>query len=212
MCVVFSFTFLFLYTDQFNFWTTGHAKSAFHYLFSIKSFAKIINYLFDTNYIILLVFSYLFFIFLSIKFFIFFKKKKIFNFFNLYDTEDKLFIIGINTLVLCYLIFSNYYYREIFLILGLPLLIKLRDRNKSNFTNYLFSFVIIKYLFLFLYNYFLLQETYYHVDGVRIFYGFFIILIAIKSIFDFILMSILASFLISYNMQIIKKINFRHFY
>jgi len=143
---------------------------------------------------------------LSIKFYKYFKKINIFNNFSLYTIENKFFILGINTLILCFLLFSNYYYREIYLIASLPLLIKLKHEIKSKQINYIFIFLVFRYVFLFIYSYFILQGTHHYVDNQRIFFDSFIFLASFKGIIDFILISILASFLIFYNIEILKKL------
>mgnify|MGYP001295139650 FL=1 len=178
------------------------------YLFSVKAIPRILKYLFDFNYIVLLIFFYSFFIFFSIKFYKFFEKSNIFKSLTLYNIEDRFFILGINTLLLCFLLFSNYYYREIFLILSLPLLIKLKNQKESKEINYIFIFIILRYLFLFIYNYIMMQETHYFEDNQRIFYNSFLFIETIKGIVDFILISILSSFLIHYNTIILKKLFF----
>ncbi len=178
------------------------------YLFSVKAIPRILKYLFDFNYIVLLIFFYSFFIFLTIKFYKFFKKSNIFKSLTLYNIEDRFFILGINTLLLCFLLFSNYYYREIFLILSLPLLIKLKNQKESKEINYIFIFIILRYLFLFIYNYIMIQETHYFEDNQRIFHNSFLFIETIKGILDFVLISVLSSFLIHYNTIILKKLFF----
>ena len=178
------------------------------YLFSVKAIPRILKYLFDFNYIVLLILFYSFFIFLTIKFYKFFENSNIFKNLTLYNIEDRFFILGINTLLLCFLLFSNYYYREIFLILSLPLLIKLKNQKESKEINYIFIFIILRYLFLFIYNYILIQETHYFEDNQRIFHNSFLFIETIKGILDFILISILSSFLIHYNTIILKKLFF----
>ena len=89
----------------------------YHYLFSVKSIPKVIKYILNINYIFLLVFFYSLFIYISIKIYKFLKNKNFFDQLDIYRKEDKLFILGSNTLVLCFLLFSNWYYREFFLFL-----------------------------------------------------------------------------------------------
>jgi len=180
--------------------------AGWEYYFSIKAIPRVLKYLFDINYIFLLVIFYSLFIYLSIKFYKYFKKLNIFNNLSLHSIENKFFILGINTLILCFLLFSNFYYREIYLIASLPLLIKLKDEIKSKQINYIFIFIVLRYVFLFIYSYFILQGTHHHVNGQRIFYDSFILLASFKGIVDFILISILASFLIFYNIEILKKL------
>ena len=206
MCLIVSFLFLFYRYDIMSQLgeTMGESQSGFHLLFSVKGLSKFFKYIFNLNYIFLLVLTYLSFIFLTKKFYEALKKKEIFKRLNIYTFEDKLFIIGINTLIINYLIFSNHYYREIFLILGLPILLKLKPLN-NNILNFMIRLIIVRYIFLFLYNFIVLGDTFFHIDGVRTFYTSFISIFAIKNILDFILMSFLSSFLFFYNSDIIKK-------
>jgi hypothetical protein len=206
LCLIFSFSFLFFRYDIIvqAAEVMGESQAGYHLLFSVKGISKFFKYIFNFNYIFLLVITYLSFIFLTKKFYEILKKKNIFKILDIYKFEDKLFIIGINTLIINYLIFSNYYYREIFLILGLPLLLKLKPLDNS-LINFMIRFIIIRYVFLFLYNFIILGDTFFYIDGVRTFYNSFISIFAIKNILDFILMSFLSSFLFFYNSSIIKK-------
>ncbi len=183
--------------------------AGWEYYFSIKAIPRVARYIFEFNYIFILFVWYSFFIFITVKFFKYFQKNKIFKNLSLYRIEDKIFILGINTLFLCFVLFSNYYYREIFLITSLPLLIRLKDKEKLNLVKYIFTFIILRYFFLFIYSYVILQGTHYYVDDQRIFYNGFLFLASIKGIIDFILMSSLSCFLIFYNIEIIKKLNFK---
>ena len=54
----------------------------------------------------------------------------------------------------------------------------------------------------------MIQETYYFEDNQRIFYDSFLFIETIKGILDFILLSVLSSFLIHYNTIILKKLFF----
>ena len=54
----------------------------------------------------------------------------------------------------------------------------------------------------------MMQETHYFEDNQRIFYNSFLFIETIKGIVDFILISILSSFLIHYNTIILKKLFF----
>ena len=116
----------------------------------------------------------------------------------------KLFLIGTNTILFNYLIFSNYYYREIFLILSLPILIKLKNTLKIDTIKYFIYFIIFRYLFLHVYNYFILNENFTHINGIRVFYNSFLTVFTIKSILDFILMIVLSGILFFYNFEIFK--------
>jgi len=207
LCLLLSFTFILFRYDIISkaAEVLGESQAGFHLLFSVKGISKFFKYIFNFNYIFLLFITYLSFIFLKKKFYTMLKKKNVFKKLDIYNFEDKLFIIGINTLIITYLIFSNYYYREIFLILGLPLLLKLKPLNNS-IINFMIRFIIARYIFLFLYNFIVLGDTFFYIDGVRTFYNSFISIFAIKSILDFIVMSFLSSFLFFYNLNIIEKI------
>lgn len=198
---------LFNFSDFKNFLdNSGYSKSGYHYLFSVKAIPKVIKYTLSVNYIFLLVFFYSLFIFVSIKFYKYLKNHKSFDQLDLYRKEDKLFIIGTNTLVLCFLLFSNWYYREVFLIFSIPLIILLKDNYNYQFARWLYNLLIFRYLFLFLYSYLLLQETHYHLNGERIFHNFFLILVFLKGLMDFIIMAFLSSLLINYNLIIINQL------
>ena len=104
--------------------SSSASKAGYHLLFSIKATAKVLKYIFSINYILLLSITYLSFFTIIYIFIKYLYKIKINEQLNLDKIEDKLFLIGTNTALFNYLIFSNYYYREIFLILSLPILIK----------------------------------------------------------------------------------------
>ncbi len=183
---------------------TSASKAGFHILYSIKAHAKFLKYNFDINYIVLLTTTYILYLILSIRFFSYLKKNNIFEKLNLKNFEDKLFLIGTNTALLNYLIFSNYYYREIFLILSIPLLLKLRNLCKIKIFNYLIYLVIIRYIFLHFYNYVILNEHLTYIDGVRTFYDSFLAVFFVKASLDFVLMIFLSSILFFYNLEIFK--------
>ena len=184
--------------------SSSASKAGYHLLFSIKATAKVLKYIFSINYILLLSITYLSFFTIIYIFIKYLYKIKINEQLNLDKIEDKLFLIGTNTALFNYLIFSNYYYREIFLILSLPIIIKLKNILKNDNIKYFIYFIIFRYLFLHVYNYFILNENFAHVDGVRVFYNSFLTAITIKSILDFILMIILSGVLFFYNFEIFK--------
>ncbi len=184
--------------------SSSASKAGYHMLFSIKATAKVLKYIFSINYILLLTITYLLF-FIIIYFLVkYLYKNKINEKLSLVKIEDKLFLIGTNTILFNYLVFSNYYYREIFLIFSLPIIIKLKNILTNDIIKYFFYFIIFRYLFLHVYNYFILNENFTHVDGVRTFYNSFLTVFTIKSILDFILMIVLSSVLFFYNFEIFK--------
>ena len=193
--------------------SSSASKAGYHMLFSIKATAKVLKYIFSINYILLLIITYLSFFIIIYLFVKYLYKNKINENLSLDKIEDKLFLIGTNTILFNYLIFSNYYYREIFLILSLPILIKLKNTLKIDTIKYFIYFIIFRYLFLHVYNYFILNENFTHINGIRVFYNSFLTVFTIKSILDFILMIVLSGILFFYNFEIFKilfnkKINF----
>ena len=184
--------------------SSSASKAGYHMLFSIKATAKVLKYIFSINYILLLIITYLSFFIIIYLFVKYLYKNKINEKFSLDNIEDKLFLIGTNTVLFNYLIFSNYYYREIFLILSLPILIKLKNTLKIDTIKYFIYFIIFRYLFLHVYNYFILNENFTHINGIRVFYNSFLTVFTIKSILDFILMIVLSGILFFYNFEIFK--------
>ena len=124
------------------------------------------------------------------------------NFYNL------LFLIAGNTLIFCYLTFSNYYYREIFLIAIIPQLFLLKKNKPTFFINLIIMLIIFRYFYLYFYGYALNQNTFYYSNNMRIYTDSFVIAVLIKSIFDFILMIFLTFLLLKPNYKIFK--NFFH--
>ena len=205
---------LFNFSDFKNFLdNSGYSKSGYHYLFSVKAIPKVIKYTLSVNYIFLLVIFYFLFIFFIIKFYKYLKNHNFFDQLDLYRKEDRLFIMGTNTLVLCFLLFSNWYYREVFLIFSIPLIVLLKNNYNYQFARWLYNILILRYLFLFIYSYILLQETHYHLNGERIFHNFFLILVFLKGLIDFVIMAFLSSLLINYNLIILNqlKISLKNF-
>ena len=127
---------------------------------------------------------------------------------EIFSNKTKLFLLSVNTLVLCFLIYSNYYYREVFLICALPLLLSLNSKYIKIFIN----FIIIRYFFLFFYTYLnvneesMFGETIYYIDGVRYFKDIFLISTYVKGFFDLALMSVLCSCILYLDFQIIKNL------
>ena len=72
--------------------------------------------------------------------------------------------------------------------------------------SWLYNLLILRYIFLFLYSYLLLQETHYHLNGERIFHNFFLIFVFLKGFIDFVMMAFLSGFLINYNLIIFNQV------
>ena len=210
--VLFSLLFIFYHKSVFMdlFSNLSGSKAGFHFIYSIKSIAKIIKYQFSLNYIFLLLIVYSFFIFLVYKLIKFNYKNKLENKLSLTNIEEKLFLIGTNISLFTYLTFSNIFYREIFVILSIPLLIKLNDELPYlKIFKFMLFLIVIRYLFLHLHNYTLLTENHYHIDGVRVFFNSFLITLTIKSILDYFLMAFLGSLVFFQNLKIIKIIFYK---
>jgi len=109
--------------------------------------------------------------------------------------KTKLFILGAYVSFVCYVIYSNYFFREVFIILTLPYLLSLFNLRNDNLLKYLLNLIVLKYLFLYLYSYINIHDGIIHVDGIRYFSNKFLLAISIKGFIDFISMSFLGSLL-----------------
>lgn len=182
------------------------SKAGFHLLFSAKAHAKFFKYSFEFNYIFLIAFTYIIFFTSSIYLYKYFIKRNSFKSLSITNVQEKLFLIGVNTSIFNYLLFSNYYYREIFLILSLPLIMKLISNTNSKIFKIILSLVYIRYFFLYIYNYFILNENFYYIDGVRTFHNSFLVVYFTKASFDFLFMIFLTSILFFLNLKIIRLV------
>ncbi len=189
--IIVSLLYLFFYLNEYLFLleNLGTTKAGYHYLFSLNTFPKIFKYMFNFNYILLILFFYLMF-FLLTKFF-YNKLKNTFSkiVINIYCYKTKLFILGSSVSFVCYIIFSNYFYREVFLILTLPYLLSMFNLHNNNLLKYLLNLIVLKYLFLYIYSYVNIHDGIIHVDSIRYFSNKFLLAISIKGFIDFILMS-----------------------
>ena len=170
-------------------------KAGYHYLFSLNSLPKIFKYIFNINYQILLVIFYLLFILFVIKIYRNYSSSLNEENNKIYSLNSKLFMIGGFLTLISYIIFSNWLYREIFLILMIPYVLKSRIDSKNNIFSFLIYFFIARYFFLFLYAYLNIHDGITYENSVRIFSFNFLFAISVKSIFDFIIMGLLASIL-----------------
>ena len=164
-------------------------KAGYHHLFSLKTIPKIIKYTFHWNYIVLMCCNLIIFYFL-IKHFVnnILKVNNLIKI-DLFNNQTKLFILSSTLILFCYITFSNFIYREIFLILLFPFLFDLYNSKKLQYVKFVFFILLIRYLFLFVYNYYNIFDEIIYVDGVRNFSNKFLIVAFIKGILDFILMS-----------------------
>lgn len=196
-----SLIFLYIYKEEYSLMLkdSGAWKMGLHYLFSIKTLAKILKEGFNFHYGLILLTIYLSFIILMIK-----KIRKIkFSDLNLnfFTFEKKLFLLSANTLLFCFIVFSNAFYREVFLILTLPYLLKNAHEKEFQFILYIFIF---KFLFNFLYIYTLNFETFYYLENLRVYKLQFLLITSIKGLADYIIMLYIGSLAMKMNLDIIK--------
>ena len=92
--------------------------------FSVKAFTMISEKWKNYEHPMILLISYIFFIFFTIIFFLAFKKTRFIDKVNIYSFEEKLFILGANLVVTVYLISDkgNIHYREVFINSSFPFL------------------------------------------------------------------------------------------
>ena len=103
----------------------------------------------------------------------------------------------------CYLVYSNYSQREVFLILLIPQFLFLNVKE-NKLSSLILFFLIFRYLFLFIYGPSNIDSTY-HIDGKRYFNQVFLITTSVKALLDFILMSLIGSIVIKMNFIILKR-------
>jgi len=190
--------YLYIYQDFYIFMINNlnSGGAGYHFLFSLNSMPKIQKYIFGFNYEILLFIFYLLFIYVSIIFYkkINIEKKLLIG--EIYTFESKLFIIGGYLILFIFISSSNYFYKEVFLILLIPYIFKIKNKYQSKLFNILIYIFIIKYLYSFIYAYININDGISYVDGQRIFSNKFLIIIFFKSILDFMLMSVISALLI----------------
>ena len=184
-------------------------KAGYHYLFSLNALPKIIKYSLNFNYILSILIIYLGFIFLT---------RFLYKKFNVYFEHmtnkantcyGKIFILSGYLCLFCFVTFSNYFYREIFLILLLPLIIGISREKKIKIIDYLIIFIIVRYIFIFWYGFLNVNDGIQHEDEKRIFSLQFLVIISLKSLFDFFLMSSIASISILNTKKIIREISWK---
>ena len=162
--------------------------------FSIRAFALISNKLVNYNYILILLMSYIFFTIFTIIFFQFFKKINFINKIDIYSLEERLFILSGNLIFSVYLVTDNVHYREIFLILLLPFVMKLKNTFENKIFKYLLYFIVFRYIFFIISNYFVFFKKYFY-------------LLYFKAFFDLIIVSFFAAMCFIINIEILKKIS-----
>ena len=190
------FSILFFHFDEYKFMINNMlpGKAGYHFLYSLNSLPKIFKYIFGIKYQILLLIFYSLFVFFVVKLI-----NRMSSFENileksLYSNESKLFVISGFFNLFLFILVSSYAYKEIYLILFIPFILKMKNDNIKFFEILIYIYVA-RYLFLFLYSFVNINDDITFEDGKRIFSNYFLISIFIKSIFDFILMTFMASLL-----------------
>ena len=180
----------------------NEGKPSYWHIFGLNTIPKILKY-FGVNYIFCLVLIY------SIFFYTLYRFCKLYEISNLIKNQDfftsrwRLFLLGGNILFFCYLVYSNYSQREVFLILLIPqfLLLNVKENKLSSL---ILFFLIFRYLFLFIYGPSNIDSAY-HIDGKRYFNHLFLFTTSVKGLLDFILMALIGSIVIKINFLILKR-------
>ena len=173
----------------------GTNKAGYYFLFSLNSMPKIFKYIFNINYQILLFVFYSLFIFISMQFY------KNINFIKvsfkdeIYTFESRIFIIGGYLSLFIFSLTSNWLYKEVFLILLIPFILKIKNKHQNKLFNILIYFFIFRYFYLFLYSYISAHDEITYINNKRVFSNKFLLIIFLKSLFDFLLMSIISALL-----------------
>jgi hypothetical protein len=214
--IIFIIIFLFLvyvmlnleqYSYLFN--NLSVAKAGYHYLFSLNTLPKVLKYL-GINYILSILTIYSFFIYGLIKIF----KKVNYDYLkynlDIYSSDTRLFILGGYLSFFCFIIFSNWFYREVFLILTFPLISSICHDYKDKFSRFLLNFIIFRYIFLFVYGYLNINDGINHINDQRIFSYEFISIISIKGMIDFTLMMIIGSLLVFFTNLLLKDLKHKY--
>ena len=160
--------------------------------FSVKAITMISEKWKNYEHPMILLISYIFFIFFTIIFFLAFKKTRFIDKVNIYSFEEKLFILGANLVVTLYLISHNIHYREIFIILLFPFLMKLNESIDNKIFRYLLYFITFRYIFFLISNYYIFFNKIYY-------------LLYFKASSDIILVSSFAAICIIMNIEILKQ-------
>jgi hypothetical protein len=143
---LFILLYFFIYYDDFvkiseDFYKAGRN---IRYSFSINGLIRVIDYAYPVNTNIIKIFLV---ILLIVKVILcnFFYSKKIYLKLEL-NKKEFLFLISANLIVILYLLFNNNYYREVFFIGLIPLL--LNSKKSLKFLKLILSIIIIKYVFM----------------------------------------------------------------
>ena len=178
-------------------------KPGYWHIFTLNTIPKVLKY-FELNYIFCLIIVYLTF------FYVLYKLYKSHEIINLIKDQDfftfrwRLFLLGGNILLFCFVFYTNYTHREVFLILLIPQFLYLNVKG-NKFSSLIVYFLIFRYLFLFIYGPANVINSTYYVDDVRYFSGVFLFATFAKGLLDFFLMSVIGAILIKMNFLILKN-------
>jgi len=181
----------------------GGSFSGYWYIFGLNTIPKVFKY-FGLNYIFCLVVVYLTFIYVLYRFYKSYEINNLIKNRDFFTFKWRLFLLGGNILLLCFLLVSNPAHREVFLILLIPQFLLLNN-EKNKFLNLIIYFLIFRYLFLFIYGPANVINSTYYVDDVRYFSGVFLFATFAKGLLDFFLMSVIGAILIKMNFLILKN-------
>ena len=181
------------------------SKAGYFYLFSFNHLPKLLKYSFEFNYILSLTVFGLILLYTFVT--LCRKNKIIFENIDHNNSELILFNLGSIILIISFLIYSNYYYREIFLVCIFPLLLR-NSFLKINYIRYFIYFIILRYIFEYIYSYVSLTDFIFYIENVRKFKFSFIFTSYIKSFLDLILIVNLSYLVYVINKSfVVKKIS-----
>jgi len=195
----------FLLNDYFPFLNTFGtiSKPGYWHLFTLNTIPKVLKY-FGLNYIFCLILVYSAFFYMTYKAYISQQINSLINNQDFFTFRWRLFLLGGNILLFCFVFFSNFTNREVFLILLIPQFLFLNIK-KNKFSSLIIYFLIFRYLFLFIYGPANVIDSTYYIDDKRYFSYVFLTATFVKGFLDFLLMALIGSFLIKINFLILKR-------
>ena len=141
-----------IFKNQSQFTGYGYGLYEFSFLGGIKFFVSL-NLSFDNFDLNWIKYMYGFlFVILPLIIFNYFFSNKIcfifsnFNFKENSSFEKRLYFLSSTIILFCYLFFSNFVYREIFLIGLVPAILSFQKENKDSFLSFYFYLLLIKFL------------------------------------------------------------------
>ena len=191
------FSYLYINKEYYSFMLNNMlpGKAGYHFLYSLNSLPKILHSIFAINYQILLIIFYVLFAFLVVKVCKKIGPNKDFIYNELYSQKSKLYLIAGYFNLFLFIIVSSYAYKEVYLILSLPFILSIRKKYNNKIFDILIYIFIIRYIFLFLYAYINVHDGITFINGERIFSTKFLIVISLKALFDFFLISFITAIL-----------------